>query len=369
MPPREDLISSAVTFLQDPSVSSSPLQKRIEFLQSKNLTQEEIDLAIARSSDDSYQPVQQTPQNQTYAPAQRPVYGNASRYPAYGSPYPPYAEWQQPPPELPKRDWRDWFIMATVTGGAAYGLYILTKRYVAPLIAPPTPPQLEADKAAIDEEFNRAFALIDQLSTDTATLKVAEEARTERLDRALEEVETVVGELKAATKRREDDTRRLNDELRALKDGIPKALEGHKETSDKRLQELGSELRSLKALMGNRFGGSQGSAPSQAPSQPADSAPSETKPSTNGLPSYGSTASSAPAYQFPGQTQANSSASGASLPPARSGTSSPYPLGSLGNSGGKAAIPAWQMAASRKTPTPASSADGELGSSTPAEST
>jgi hypothetical protein len=27
----------------------------------------------------------------------------------------------------PRRDWRDWFIMATVTGGVCYGLYVLAK--------------------------------------------------------------------------------------------------------------------------------------------------------------------------------------------------------------------------------------------------
>lgn len=27
----------------------------------------------------------------------------------------------------PKRDWRDWFIMATMMGGVGYGLYFITK--------------------------------------------------------------------------------------------------------------------------------------------------------------------------------------------------------------------------------------------------
>lgn len=27
----------------------------------------------------------------------------------------------------PRRDWRDWFIMATVTGGVSYGLYTVAK--------------------------------------------------------------------------------------------------------------------------------------------------------------------------------------------------------------------------------------------------
>jgi hypothetical protein len=28
---------------------------------------------------------------------------------------------------LPKRDWRDWFIMATVMGGVGYGFYLVAK--------------------------------------------------------------------------------------------------------------------------------------------------------------------------------------------------------------------------------------------------
>jgi hypothetical protein len=28
---------------------------------------------------------------------------------------------------LPRRDWRDWFIMATVVGGVGFGLYVTAK--------------------------------------------------------------------------------------------------------------------------------------------------------------------------------------------------------------------------------------------------
>lgn len=37
-----------VPVLQDPSVAASPLEKRIAFLRSKNLTQDEIDAALRR---------------------------------------------------------------------------------------------------------------------------------------------------------------------------------------------------------------------------------------------------------------------------------------------------------------------------------
>ena len=108
--------------LQDPSVAGSPLDKRIAFLQSKNLTQEEIDAALARAGD-SLAPEPSIGAQGNYGyPTQRVVRQPA----AYG--YGPYSAgpWSTPP-EPPRRDWRDWFIMATVTSGVGYGLYLTAK--------------------------------------------------------------------------------------------------------------------------------------------------------------------------------------------------------------------------------------------------
>lgn len=97
--------------------------------------------------------------------------------------------------------------MATVTSGVGYGLYILGKRYIYPLIAPPTPAQLEQDKAALTASFDRAFALLDQLASDTETLKASEEERTQKLDKSLEDVDAVMEEVKKGMKRRKTRTR------------------------------------------------------------------------------------------------------------------------------------------------------------------
>src|ERR1700744_1416776 len=100
---REDLVASAVTFLQDPSVASAPVEKRIEFLKSKNLTQEEIDLSLVRAAGDTGLPPPQPPQNAPYAPP--PANYNYSTRgppgPRYPYPYNPYGEWQPPPPPEP----------------------------------------------------------------------------------------------------------------------------------------------------------------------------------------------------------------------------------------------------------------------------
>lgn len=87
------MLISSPPVLQDPSVASAPLEKRIAFLQSKNLTQEEIDVSLARAAEDASQPP--TPPPQTAA-----VATNAYRPPpaAPYANYPPQGYWQPPPP-------------------------------------------------------------------------------------------------------------------------------------------------------------------------------------------------------------------------------------------------------------------------------
>lgn len=247
-----------------------------------------------------------------------------------------------------------------------------SQRYVQPLIAPPTPPQLEQDKKDVDEEFSRAFALIDQLSTDTAALKSAEEARTERLDGTLKDVENLVSDLKNASRRRDDETRRISDEVKTLKDAIPKALQGAREGNEHRLKELGTELKSLKVLLGNRLGGGAGSASPAAgrtgsPAIPGTSRPEESAAAPAAVPAAPApapaAAPAAPATDVtaPAPTNGTETAPTASPAPA-----SPSPLSQLGKS---ASIPAWQMAAANRNNKKASvdedsSANGDSAKST-----
>ncbi|KZF22495.1 hypothetical protein L228DRAFT_246797 [Xylona heveae TC161] len=348
---REDLIESAVSFLQDPGVAASPIERRISFLQSKNLTSEEIAEALARTGEDP-----STIPPPTDASSTSSASGNAYQNqqvirrqqppPQWGHGGYPNGFWQPPPPEVPRRDWRDWFIMATVMGGVSYGLYVIAKRYIYPLIAPPTPPQLEQDKASIDASFEKAFALLDQLGSDTEALKAAEQARTDRLDSALSEVETVISELKAASRRREDEGDRINREVKSLRTMIPKAMEAQKVNTDTRLQELSTELMSLKTLIGNRLGGSSVGAKS---------------PGVNMFGPQGTASVNGSGFNTPGQATPSVSAGGVSSVQGTGGSSisqpaapaaatkpessSPFPLGSLG---AKASIPAWQMAAANK---------------------
>lgn len=204
-----------------------------------------------------------------------------------------------------------------------------------PLVAPPTPEKLEQDKKTIEEQFDRAFSLVEQLSKDTEDLKKAEQQRTDRLDSAISELETVMADLKSANRRREDDAQRVRDEVQSLKDSIPKAMSNQKDLTDNRLREINGELTSLKTLVTQRMSSNANSAPPN-PLRPASENYTAPKPSVSTPEAESSTAT---------ETQ---------KPVGRS-----TPGLSNGNAGAKASIPAWQMAFAKQNEAAASSAKVE----------
>lgn len=163
----------------------------------------------------------------------------------------------------------------------------------------------------------------------------------------MKEVEDVVGDLKTASRRRDDEARRISDEVKSLKDAIPRALQGAREGNENRLKELGNELRSLKVLLGNRLGGGSGvssltarplgtSTTPEAPRPTAEEQSTASTPTANGTPTSDSQST-----------------------PAKS------PLSQLGRS---ASIPAWQMAAANRSRTASpsqSSPNTSTGENTP----
>jgi peroxin-14 len=318
------------------------VEKRIAFLQSKNLTPEEVNIALARAGAPvgvpPPPPLAAVPAGYGYGTAPPPGYG------AYPGGY-----WQQPPPELPRRDWRDWFIMATVMSGVGFGLYVTAKRYIVPLIKPPTPEQLTQDKASIDESFTKAFSTLETLETETKALKEAEDARTTRLDAALTELESALTSLKETDRKRDSSVKRNADELRSLRELIPKAIEAHKTATEQRVKDLAQEVRGLKTLISNRMGTGTAVTQIAANHKPNGSASGINAPSpvtTPGaeVPSH-VLEKPAPVDLPPSPAETNGVAKPVTTPT--------VPLSQQGGYAsrfgtGKAVIPAWQMAAAKK---------------------
>lgn len=217
---------------------------------------------------------------------------------------------------------------------------MVTKRYIYPLVAPPTPDRLETDKKSIDEQFEKTFALVEQLAKDTEALKAAEQERTERLDTALGELETVINDLKSANRRRDDEAQRVRDDVQNLKESIPRAMNNQKELTDNRLREVNAELRSLKTLIAQRMNPNATSATISNYLRP------------NGSTSATSSSPATPAAAEP-ETHGSKAATVAEETKRSDyqdhvsslGRSSPFSSGM----GTKASIPAWQMMASTNT--------------------
>ena len=245
------------------------------------------------------------------------------------------------------------------------------QRYISPLVTPPTPEKLEQDKETVDEQFEKAFAALEQLSKDTESLKASEQERTERLDKALSELEAFVRDAKAAGRRQDDETERLRDDVRALKSSIPNAMSAHKDFTDGRLKEISGEVRSLKSLISQRISSSSpttASAPAPAPAPSMTSSyvrPTVTTPSTTNAasvpapsaPSVAAASSAAdstvngdsPTQTTNGDTPTTATSVSAGKQDYLSslgGRSSPF---GSGMPAGKASIPAWQLAATKSS--------------------
>jgi peroxin-14 len=267
--------------------------------------------------------------------------------------------------------------MATVVGGVSYGLYNLgkvfqpfseerqgmltdmLKRYVYPLVAPPTPERLEQDKKSIDDQFEKTFALVEQVAKDTEALKAAERERTQRLDTAISELETVLSDLKMSNRRRDDDAQRIRDDVQNLKDSIPRALGNQKEVTDARLREINTELKSLKTLLAQRMNSSTG--PTVVGNYLRSGA-------GNATPTPGSAAGGSENIEAEAATSGKAPSVADEQPPKRTEypaateRKSPFVSG-MAASGAKASIPAWQLAMAKGSGTAAATTNGAASTS------
>lgn len=116
-PVRPEMVSSAITFLTDPTVQSRSLSERVSFLESKGLTSLEIDEAMKQSGQS--------------VSVVGPTRGGVSYQPSGSAYYQQNAMMQQQAQAQQGgsmgRDWRDWFIMAVVSGTVGYGVISLAR--------------------------------------------------------------------------------------------------------------------------------------------------------------------------------------------------------------------------------------------------
>jgi len=178
--------------------------------------------------------------------------------PAYGpSPYsgvpPPSNQW----------DWRDYFITAVLTGTAAIGIVSLFQKHLLPHLRPPTATAYEEDRDGLTAQFDAAEALLKEIQTETAAVRVAVEEQREKVDKTTQDVEAAVKEMRDRESKTRDEMREIREEVNNIREMLPRMIEKNKDSQTQSLAELQQELKSLKALLLSR-----GSGLSPSPSSP-----------------------------------------------------------------------------------------------------
>lgn len=90
------------------------------------------------------------------------------------------------------------------------------------MIKPPTPAELESDKALVTAKFDEAQQILETLRTETTELKESQEKQRQKVEEALQSVEKAVNELKDSGNRREADIRGFKADIDAIRELIPK---------------------------------------------------------------------------------------------------------------------------------------------------
>ncbi|KAF9579818.1 bifunctional tryptophan synthase trp1, partial [Lunasporangiospora selenospora] len=315
-PKREDIIASAVKFLQDPKVQTSTLGKKVAFLESKGLTSEEIEDAMQRANGTA--PAAAAPL--AMVPAGQPQYAQQGMMV-------PGGQMMMAPPALPPKrnyDWKDIFIAAVVAGGFGYGVFQVAKKVIGPKLQYPSQEDLDLDKKKLDEQFEEIEKSLTEVKDSTTTVAKNVEEQTAHVKDSLESMSGVLDGMKTNDDKREQELAGLKSDIENIKTMIPQLMDKNKESQTNVLNELQSEIKSLKSLLLNRRG------PGAASPVPAPTGMASPTAPWSAL-NYGATQ--------PAAAASTSAPAAASKPAEENGASSFL--------SGKASIPAWQLTAQK----------------------
>ncbi|KAJ1812713.1 peroxisomal membrane protein pex14 [Coemansia sp. RSA 2598] len=317
---REDIIESAVRFLSDPKVQSSTLAKKISFLETKGLTNAEIEDALARAknghqgTDSAGETAQQSQQTGAVVPA--------STAPGYG-----YAQPMAPstPPPRPHLDWKDYFIAAVVAGGLGYGLYMFAKKYIKPLLmARDDNERLEQEKKILVEQNDFTRKQLETLTDSTTRILETISQQSKKTSEAIEGMTAVMEKMSARELEGSSSSRQLLITIEDLQREISALSSKVAKSDNSSVADIQSDIRSLRSLLLSR----------RVPASSSSPAPRAVTPSASAFTSSAALSASLE------QTPAAESASGEARPAASMADSSPASISPIPTP----TIPAWQLA-------------------------
>lgn len=269
----EELLASAVSFLKDPNVNSSPFAKKVEFLESKGLNQQEIEEAIRRANGGEVTTTSSNTERRDVSSSGGSGSSSSSSYQQQQQ-QPAPLDYYNFAPQVPERSWKDYFIMATATAGVSYGLYQVVTRYLVPSILPPSQSSIEKDKAKIDEEFIKIDKLLEQLTQDQTDIKTSNEAKSKEIDTVINNVNDFLSKYNKDKLTFDDDLRLMKLEIDNLRNSVEKNMGSTKENIKDELQEIGEEIVSLKQLITARSESRNGTGEAARKLAPVSSIPS-----------------------------------------------------------------------------------------------
>lgn len=238
---RQEMVTNAVSFLTDPSVNDTPLTKKIQFLESKGMSNPEIQQALLHSQQQNLNSSQAQQSNIPTSSSVVPT----SNYPTYYGSLPP-------PPQPPRSyDWKDYVIMGTTTVGFLYGAYQIISRYVIPNVIPPTQSKLDDDKEAMEREFERVETILKKLENDQLEFIKNQDEKSNKIDDVLIEIDAIIKSTNEKNLRNEETLKYLKLEIDSIKTTLLKNLESQKSTISNELQELEKKTDSLKDSLSN----------------------------------------------------------------------------------------------------------------------
>ncbi|KAG7194752.1 peroxisomal membrane protein pex14 [Scheffersomyces spartinae] len=238
----EELINSAVSFLKDGSVAGSPLNKKVEFLESKGLNQQEIEEALKRAND-GYSSVGSSSSSSSSS-------STTSSAPMASGP--PLDYYSAVAPAVPERLWKDYFIMATATAGVTYGLYQVVTRYLIPSIIPPSQATIDEDRERIDEEFVKIDKVLEQMSKEQEEIKSSNDDKLKEIDIVINNVNDFLTKYNKDKLKFDDDLRLMKLEVDNLLNSVEKNMSAIKDNVKDELLVIIEELQSLKLLIAAR---------------------------------------------------------------------------------------------------------------------
>ena len=109
----------------------------------------------------------------------------------------------------------------------AFYTQALSQKYLLPYLQPPNSTAYQDDHDALTAQFDAAEALLKEIQSESAAVRVAVEEQKSIIDKTTENVEAVVKEMRDGENRTRDEMREIRDEVNNVREMLPKVISSY----------------------------------------------------------------------------------------------------------------------------------------------